>query len=205
MAVDDPAQKAEPFSHVVPVMANVVFHDTPVDGEKLGHAGGPGKKIGGMAKLRRLHDYCLRKIEDVFRPKQVQAASTLAELPVVEGIIIWLPCDVRDVEIARNAQRSAESLQVSSLNRCGFDARANLIEGLGKLTEAVVGLARFGDLFSNVCGKRDFDAARQSGLPLDQMPGARMVLVFAALCKSRPDADFGAEQMIPLVPTRIPK
>ena len=40
--------------------------------------------------------------------------------------------------------------QIGSLDRHGFDARANQTKGFGKLTEAMVGLACFGDLFSNV-------------------------------------------------------
>jgi hypothetical protein len=41
-------------------------------------------------------------------------------------------------------------LQIGSLDRRRLDARTNQIKGLGKLTEAVVGSAGFGDLFRNV-------------------------------------------------------
>jgi len=41
-------------------------------------------------------------------------------------------------------------LQISSLNRSGFDARANQIKSFGKFTEAVVGLTSLGDLLNNV-------------------------------------------------------
>ncbi len=77
-------------------------------------------------------------------------------------------------------------LQISSLNRRGYYARADLIEGIGKLSEAMVRLLRFGDLFSDVCRKCDFDAARQSGLPLHEMPRTGAVLIFATLKKGRP-------------------
>src|SRR6266852_5836095 len=102
MAVDDPAQKAEPFPYVAAIVPNVVLGDVPVDCQEIGHAGGPGKKIGGMAELRSLHNYGFLKVEDVFGPKQIKVTSTLAELLVVEGVIIWLPRDLRDVEIAGN-------------------------------------------------------------------------------------------------------
>ena len=103
MAVDEPTQKAEPFTYVAAIVPNVVFGHVPVNCQEIGDAGGSGKKIGGMAELRSFHDYSLLKIEDVFRPKQVQAARTAAELPIVEAIIIWLPGDQRDLEIPRDA------------------------------------------------------------------------------------------------------
>src|SRR5258708_36067142 len=103
MAVDETAQKAQPFSHVVPVIANVAFHDTSIDGEKLGHVCGLGKEISGMAELRCLDNRGPLKIEDVFGPKQVKATSTFAELVEIEGVIVWLPSNQRDVEIPRHA------------------------------------------------------------------------------------------------------
>src|SRR5437667_4418365 len=108
-------------------------------------------------------------------------------------------------EMVSDAYRGAELLKMRSLNRGGFDARANLIEPLGELAEAMVSLASFGDLFNNVCGKRDFDATRQGGFPLDQMPFVASVQILAALNEGCLDTDLCPQQMLPLVPTRIPQ
>src|SRR5260370_39372586 len=105
MAVDDPAQKAEPFPYVAAIVPNLVLGDVPVDCQEIGHAGGPGKKIGGMAELRRLHNYGFLKGEDGFGPKQIKVTRPPGELLAVEGGIIWLPRNVRDLEIAWNAAR----------------------------------------------------------------------------------------------------
>ena len=59
-------------------------------------------------------------------------------------------------------------------------------------TKAMASLASFHDLFGDVCGKRDFDAARKCGVPLRQMPRAGLVLKLIALNEGRLDADLGA-------------
>lgn len=61
-------------------------------------------------------------------------------------------------------------LQVRSLSRSEFNARTNLVQSLGKLAKTMVGFARLGNLFTNVCGK-----------------------IFAALDESRFDADLCAQ------------
>jgi len=41
-------------------------------------------------------------------------------------------------------------LEIASLDRYRFQARSNVIQGLGKLTEPMMGSSGFGDLFGNV-------------------------------------------------------
>jgi len=93
----------------------------------------------------RFDDHCRLKIEDARQPKQVKTTRTLAELLVIEGVLVRLPGNQRDIEIARNARAGAESLQLTSLDRRRYNAHSNLIEGLGKLTEAVVGFTSIGE------------------------------------------------------------
>jgi hypothetical protein len=69
MAVTKPSQKAEPFIHVAALVPNVVLCDASVHDQKFSHAGGLGEEISRVAKLRRFHDHCPLKIEDIFRPK----------------------------------------------------------------------------------------------------------------------------------------
>jgi hypothetical protein len=80
----------------------------------------------------------------------IQTAGTSAELLVEERVVVGFPRDQRNVEIARRAQTSAELLEVTPLDRHRFQARSNLIEGLGKLPEAMMEPAGFSNLFSNV-------------------------------------------------------
>jgi hypothetical protein len=103
-----------------------------------------------MAELGCLHDYRSLEIKDVLRPKEIETAGAPAELLVKEGVVVGLPGDQSNVEIARHAQMRAEHLEITSLDRHGFQARSNLIKGLGKLTEAMMEPAGFSNLFNNV-------------------------------------------------------
>jgi len=103
-----------------------------------------------MAELGCLHDYHCFEIKDVLGPKEIQTASTSAELLIEERVVVGFPGDQSNVEIARHAQTSAELLEITSFDRHGFEARSNLIEGLGKLPEAMMDPAGFCNLFSNV-------------------------------------------------------
>jgi len=55
--------------------------------------------------VRRLQDNRRLKIKNVLRPKQEKAASTLAELLVIQRIVVRLP-NQRDVDMAMHAQAS---------------------------------------------------------------------------------------------------
>jgi len=148
--VDQTAQESEPFSHVAAVPKNVFPGDLAVDRQELGHIGRLRKKVCGMAELGCLHDYRSLEIKDVLGPKEIQTASTSAELLVEERVVVGFPGDQSNVEIARHSQTSAEFLEVISLDWHRFQARSNLIEGLGKLPETMMEPAGFCNLFSNV-------------------------------------------------------
>src|SRR5260370_9610151 len=101
--VNESAQKAEPFGYVASVVANVVLRDAPVDGQKLRYVDGLREEVSRVAELRRFYDHRRLKIENVFRPKHVQAARALTELLSVEAFIIWLPCYFPAVVLPTNA------------------------------------------------------------------------------------------------------
>src|SRR5260370_37678921 len=103
MAVNEPAQKAEPFGYVTAVVSNVILREAHVNGQKLGHVDGLREEVSRVAQLRRLHDHGPLKIEYVFRPKQVNATSTHAELLVIERVVVWLPGNQRDIDIPRHS------------------------------------------------------------------------------------------------------
>jgi hypothetical protein len=102
MSVDQAAQEAQPFRHVIPILADVVLGRGFVDSEKFDHAHGFGKEIRGMAELRCLDNYRPLQIENVFRPEQINVASALAELPVVEDVVVRLPSNERNIEVYGN-------------------------------------------------------------------------------------------------------
>src|SRR5437667_7970579 len=60
------------------------------------------------------------------------------------------------------------------------------------------------DLLGDVGRKLHLDAARQGGLPLDQLPLAALVTVLARLDERSAQFDLGAQQVFPLVPRGIP-
>src|SRR5579863_3956768 len=66
-------------------------------------------------------------------------------------------------------------------------------------------LSRFVNLFGNVDREYGFHAAGQRGFPLDQMPCLIAVLIFSALNERCLNADLGAQQVFPLVPSGIPR
>jgi hypothetical protein len=103
MAVDETAQKPQPFSYVPAVVPKVVLGHVPIGCQKLRHAGRVGEKIGRMTELRGLHQYSRFTIENVFRTKEIDSTSTPAELFVEKGIVVWLPRNQSDVKIARDA------------------------------------------------------------------------------------------------------
>jgi len=49
---------------------------------------GFGKDIGRVAEFRCLNHHPAFKVKDVLRPKQVETTRTLAELLVVEGVVV---------------------------------------------------------------------------------------------------------------------
>src|SRR6266705_1556799 len=60
--------------------------------------------IGRMTLLGNFDDSSALQLEDVFVPEQEHFARALAELAVVEPIVVWLPRNLCDVEISGNAQ-----------------------------------------------------------------------------------------------------
>jgi hypothetical protein len=92
-AMDETAQEAEFLSHVTAILENLFPGDLTVDRQEFGNTAGLGEEVSRVARLRRLHDYRLLKIEDVFRPKEVKATSTLAKLLVIESVVVRLPCN----------------------------------------------------------------------------------------------------------------
>src|SRR5437870_4132733 len=60
------------------------------------------------------------------------------------------------------------------------------------------------DLLGDVGRKLHLDAARQGGLPLDQLPLAALMMILARLDECSPQLDLGSEQVFPLVPSCIP-
>src|SRR2546428_10325293 len=60
------------------------------------------------------------------------------------------------------------------------------------------------NLLGDVGGEFHLDAARQGGLPLDQVPLAASVTVLARLDECSPQFDLGAQQVFPLIPSGIP-
>jgi transposase-like protein len=101
-------------------------------------------------------------------------------------------------------ERADGILEALTPRKRGPKSKRNPLEEENQ-TKAMASLASFRDLFGDVCGKRDFDAARKCGVPLRQMPRAGLVLKLTALNEGRLDADLGAQQVFPVVPTRIPR
>ena len=84
------------------------------------------------------------------RTERDRDKGTSRELLVEEGVVVGLPSDQSNVEIARHAQTRAKLLEFTPLDRHRFQARSNLIEGLDKLAEPMMGCSGFGDLFGDV-------------------------------------------------------
>jgi hypothetical protein len=103
-----------------------------------------------MAELGCLDYHHSLEVKDVFGPKEIETTGTSAELLVEAGVVVGLPGDQSNVEIARHAQTRAELLEFTPLDRYRFQACSNSIEGLRELTEPMMGSSGFGDLFGNV-------------------------------------------------------
>ncbi len=72
-------------------------------------------------------------------------------------------------------ERADGILEALTPRKRGPKSKRNPLEEENQ-TKAMASLASFRDLFGDVCGKRDFDAARKCGVPLRQMPRAGLVL-----------------------------
>src|SRR6266567_8025014 len=60
------------------------------------------------------------------------------------------------------------------------------------------------DLLGDVGRKLHLDAARQGGLPHDQLPLVALATILARLDECSPQFDLGPEQVFPLIPSGIP-
>src|SRR5437016_838225 len=60
------------------------------------------------------------------------------------------------------------------------------------------------DLLGDVGRKLHLDAARQGGLPHDQLPLVALATILARLDECSPQFDLGAQQVFPLIPSGIP-
>jgi len=67
-----------------------------------------------------------------------------------------------------------------------------LIEGFGKLTEAMMEPAGFSNLVSTVWRQRHLEAAQNGSFPHHKMPRAGSVLILATLNEWGFDSDLGA-------------
>src|SRR5439155_3385750 len=85
-----------------------------------------------------------------------------------------------------------------------LDPGADLAQGLREVAETMVAPSRSLDLLGDVGRKLHPDAARQGGLPLDQLPLAALPAILARLDECSPQFDLGAQQVFPLIPSGIP-
>src|SRR5450432_3488827 len=143
------------------------------------------------------------ELEDVLVPEQEHFAGALAELAIVEPIIVGLPRDLRDVEIRGNAQLVANTVQFLALERLLLQPEADPVDGVEELAEAVMQLPGIRQDFLRITGERDFEATGQGRLPIDQVPLAVAKPAFPALDERRIHAQFCADQVPPLVPGRV--
>jgi hypothetical protein len=73
---------------------------------------GLGKQVSRVSQLRCLDGDHLGEVEDILLTEKVESPCPLAELVVVERVIIGLPRDLSDIEVARNAEVPAEATQL---------------------------------------------------------------------------------------------
>ena len=81
------------------------------------------------------------QLEDVLVPEEKHLAGALPELVVVERIVVRLPGYLRDVEIRRDAEFVANTVQFLALERFTFQPEADPLDGVEELAESVVHLA----------------------------------------------------------------
>src|SRR6185437_1783273 len=157
-----------------------------------------------MAELGYFNNHGRLEIENVLRPEQVQAASAFAKLPIIKGFVICLPGDERNIEVSGDTELRTELSQFGSFNWRRFESCANSVQGVCKLTEPMMRVTCLVHLLRDICRKCDSNSAWQGRLPSEQMPRVSAALIFSALNEGRFNDGLGAQQMFPLIPTRIP-
>src|ERR1035437_57705 len=202
-SVHDPAQKAKALGHIGPILPKIVLQSSGIVADPLIEIRRAREYVGRMTLLGNLDYNRAFEFEDVLVPEQEHFAGALAELAIVEPIVVRLPGDLRDVEIRRNAQLVANTVQFLALERLLLQPEADPLDGVEELAKPVMQLAGIRQDFLRITGECDFEAAGQGPLPIDQMPLAVPKPVFPALDEGRLHAQFCADQVPPLVPRRV--
>src|ERR1022692_2695725 len=202
-SVHDPTQKAKALGHIRPILPKIVLQSSSIVADPLIEIRRTREYVGRMTLLGNLDYNRAFELEDVLVPEQKHFAGALAELAIVEPIIVRLPGDRRDVEIRRNAQLVANTVQFLALERLLLQPEADPLDGVEELAEPVMQLAGIRQDFLRITGECDFEATGQGRLPIDQMPLAVAKPVFPALNECRLHAQFCADQVPPLVPRRV--
>ena len=86
------------------IFSNVALGSLGVEDEKAIHVPGFRENVRGVAQLRRLDNHGLFYLKDVFVAKEVSPPCAARELAVKEGVVVWTPIDLCNVEIARDAE-----------------------------------------------------------------------------------------------------
>ena len=140
-----------------------------------------GKQVRRVTQLRCFDRDRSGEIEDILAAEKVEPTRPPAELLVEELIVIGLPTDLRDVEVARHTKVPTEAAQLFPFHWFALDVSTNLAQGVRKLAKPVVALTSCFNLPCDVGRNLHLDAARQSGLPLIQAPLTIPALVLARL------------------------
>src|ERR1035438_1456009 len=101
------------------------------------------------------------ELEDVLVPEQEHFAGALAELAIVEPIIVRLPGDLRDVEVRRDAEFVANTVQFLALKRLFLQPEADPLDVVEELAEPAMQLAGIRQDFLRITGECDFEATGQ--------------------------------------------
>ena len=196
--------EAELLSHVASVLANVV-------------SGRFWRTCSRIRGHRRLWQRCMWRapvaglrrrsraaVEYVFIAEEIDVLAPLLQLLVKVWIVVRLPTELSDVEIRRYSKAAAEFPQFALLQRLPLKTHSNVLYGVIVFAKALMRAASLGKSLLGVGRHCHTQAAGQSGLPPDEMPFAVREAVFAGLDECCRDANLRRDEVLPLVPCRIP-
>ena len=164
------AHEPEPLGDVAPVVPDILFRCASILRHPLIEIVRPSEDVGSVPLLRHLDHRRILQLKDILVAVQEHLSGTLAELLVVEEIVVRLPRDLRDFEIGWQAKVATNARELRSLDGFVFETLADCIGGVEKPAKPLVHLLSAGERRIHVSRKRYSESARNGSFPFDQAP-----------------------------------
>src|SRR4051794_84178 len=125
----DTSNESEFLGQVSPVLPNVVSGCDGVLPHKLADIRGLREDVGGVPQLRDFDDNGARQLEYELIAKVVNVLAAFLQLQVEVRVVVWLPTELRNIEIGRHSKAPAKSRQFLFIQWLVGESGSNLLDG----------------------------------------------------------------------------